>query len=275
MKQFCVQLLSAAALLAAPACSGVGFPDASEDIAVAAPDIDLEHYELTFDEGFRKVDVSAYRCDTRWIAHTPWHGDFGSAKFADPSRGFPFKTRNGLLRIEARKDPSEGWMSGLLSLRNTCGEGFAQQYGYFEARAMLPEGDGLWPAFWLIGVNTERYTAEIDVIEHHGHMPAKFSTTIHVHPVAKDVKRIQLSQTLSVPQGSLSARFNTFGVSVDENEMIFYFNRKEYWRTPTTEEFRQPLYPLVNLAMDAGYTTEDTPESAFMYVDYVRIYKQK
>jgi len=101
-------------------CTVVEFPEARDATPAVEPDIDLAKYTLTFEEEFRRVDVSAWRCDTRWIAHTPWKGDFGAARFADPSRGFPFMTKKGLLRIEARNDPALGWQSGLLSARNTC-----------------------------------------------------------------------------------------------------------------------------------------------------------
>lgn len=266
---------TASALLAAASCAGPEFPAAIDALPAAAPDIDLGQYRMTYEDGFRKLDASGRRCDSAWIAHTPWNGDFGSAVFVDPSRDFPFMTRRGLLRIEARKDPASGWMSGLLSMRNTCDQGFAQKYGYFEVRAMLPTGDGFWPAFWLIGVDRTRFTAEVDIFEQHGLRPNQFEATIHVYPRTPDIAVINQSYTHKVPDNALSNGFNTYGVSIEEDVMIFYFNRQEIWRTPTTEEFRQPFYVLVNLAMDAGEVSANTPENAYMYVDYVRVYARK
>ena len=77
--------------------------------------IDLSSYTLTFDEEFDRLDVSSRGPGTRWIAHTPWNGDFGDAKFADPGPDFPFTVRDGILRIEARKHGGDGWQSGLLA----------------------------------------------------------------------------------------------------------------------------------------------------------------
>src|SRR3546814_11922334 len=65
----------------------------------------LPIYRITFDENFDTLDVSPWGPGTRWIAHTPWYGDFGAAKFTDPSANFPFKTRDGILTIEMRQDP--------------------------------------------------------------------------------------------------------------------------------------------------------------------------
>src|SRR5690606_9699892 len=108
----------------------------------------------------------------------------------------------------ARKEPDGMWLSGLLSARNTCGEGFSQQYGYFEARAILPVGDGMWPAFWLIGVDRSRFTAEIDVFEHHGHKPGVFTSTVQTHPRADGVERYNAHNFHMVDAGVLTDRFN-------------------------------------------------------------------
>src|SRR5262245_58912978 len=67
------------------------------------PALDLSGYDLVFDENFDALDVSARGPGTRWIAHTPWNGDFGDALFVDPTPDFPFTVENGILRIEARK----------------------------------------------------------------------------------------------------------------------------------------------------------------------------
>jgi hypothetical protein len=95
---------------------------------------------MTFSEDFDDVlSVSPWGPNTRWIAHTPWAGDFGDARFADPQLGvFPFTIENGILRIEARKDADGKWASGLLASTDPNGRGFSQQYGCFEIRAKLP-----------------------------------------------------------------------------------------------------------------------------------------
>ena len=240
-----------------------------------ADDISLTDYALTFEDEFDRLDASGRRCDTRWIAHTPWGGDFGAAAFMDPSRGFPFVTQEGMLRIEARKEEGR-WLAGLLSSHNTCGEGFAQKFGYFELRAKLPpEADGFWPAFWLIGVDRSRYTAELDVFEQHSMRPERLVSSVRVHARAEGVEPHHVYSMYHAPEGSLSDGFNTYGVSIEEEEIVVYFNRREIWRTATPEEFKQPMYILFNLAMEPGEISENTPEQAFMYVDYVKVYARQ
>ncbi|MGL4289902.1 MAG: hypothetical protein ACRCVA_26355, partial [Phreatobacter sp.] len=71
--------------------------------------LDLTGYTLTFGEEFDSLSVSPRGPGSRWIAHTPWNGDFGDARFADPTPGFPFTIENGVLRIEARKNADGIW----------------------------------------------------------------------------------------------------------------------------------------------------------------------
>src|SRR5262247_1147514 len=96
------------------ACTTAAFLSFAAAAADDPATIDLSSYELSFNEEFDHLDVSAWGPGTRWIAHTPWNGDFGSAKFSNPTADFPFTVEGGVLRIEARKD-GERWRSGLLA----------------------------------------------------------------------------------------------------------------------------------------------------------------
>ena len=140
------------------------------------PTLDLTGYHLTLNEEFDDLSISAWGPagpgGSRWIAHTPWYGDFGDARFTDPRPDFPFTIENSILRIEARQE-NVRWRSGLLSAVDPNGNGFTQQYGYFECRAKFPQGPGTWPAFWLMGTKSlkrvpgntgPRVNPEVDVV---------------------------------------------------------------------------------------------------------------
>lgn len=244
---------------------------------VASPDIDLSSYELTFDENFDQLDVSPWGPGTRWIAHTPWAGDFGDAAFTDPSPGFPFMIERGVLRIEARKDSSGKWRSGLLSSTDPSGKGFLQQFGYFEMHAKLPPGPGVWPAFWLIANQDDKTSAEIDVVEYYGHAPDIYHSTVHVWPKEKDsgIQKQTFSIQHKVPYGSLYNSFRSYGVSVEADWIIFYLDRREMGRVKTPKEHHRPMFILLNLALGSGWPITDTISPSYMYVDYVRAYKRK
>ena len=67
-------------------------------------------------EDFDEESISAHRIGpARWTAHTPWSGDFGDARFADPGPHGPFKVQDGILSITASKDREGRWASGLIA----------------------------------------------------------------------------------------------------------------------------------------------------------------
>ncbi|MEM6536808.1 MAG: glycoside hydrolase family 16 protein [Pseudomonadota bacterium] len=237
-------------------------------------ELDLSGYTRVFTDDFDTLDVSAYRCNTRWIAHTPYNGDFGDATFANPRPGFPFKTKDGVLRIEASKDYDGGWQTGNLSSQNTCGTGYTQQFGYFEARIKLPSGKGVWPAFWLLTTDDDGYRGELDAIEFYGHMPNKFQSAFKLHSLGTDIKEFGELKWLDVSEDQLTSSFNTYGISIEPDFIKYYFNRKQYWQIQTPEEFKLPWYMLVTLALGSGYSIQETPSPSYMYVDYIHAYQK-
>jgi hypothetical protein len=243
--------------------------------------LDLTGYHVTFDEEFDDLSVSAWGpCGTggsRWIAHTPWKGDFGDARFTDPGPDFPFTVRDGILRIEARKENGQ-WRSGLLSAVDPDGNGFKQKYGYFECRAKFPKGPGTWPAFWLMGTlnlkgNTgPRINPEVDVFEYYGHWPNRFSYVLHLWGF--DGAESRHYDTERIVVFGLDEDFHTYGMMIDEEHMILYFDGVEMHRRKTPEAVKIPLFPLVNLALGPGWPTDKTPNPSYMYVDYVKVYSK-
>ncbi len=266
-------------------CYQIGVLSVSENAPIPDPGpktLNLSDYHLTFNEEFDELSVSAWGPTgpdgARWIAHTPWKGDFGDAKFTDPQPGFPFTVKNGILRIEARKENGR-WRSGLLSAVDPNGNGFKQQYGYFECRAKFPKGPGTWPAFWLMGLKNlksipenqgPRINPEIDVVEHYGHWPWRFSYVLHLWGFG-GLKHKDFGERF-VAFG-LEEDFHTYGVMIDKESIVLYFDGVEMHRQKTPEAVKTPLYPLVNLALGPGWPTDKTPNPSYMYVDYVKVWQ--
>lgn len=244
-----------------------------------APSLDLSSFHLTFNEEFEgPLDVSAWGPGTRWIAHTPWAGDFGDARFADPGSDFPFTVKDGILRIEAKKDENGKWSSGLLASNDPLGNGYSQQYGYFEMRAKLPPGPGVWPAFWLCSsYNRKDKTAgrdgsvEIDVLEYYGRTPSSFTATLHTW-----LPRPHRSEgfTITTKPYEVSAGFHNYGCMVDPQWITMYFDGIKVWQVKTPPEHNKPLMLLLNLALGPGWPIDKTPNPSVMEVDYVRVYEK-
>ncbi|MBB6224625.1 glycoside hydrolase family 16 protein [Rhizobium leguminosarum] len=244
--------------------------------SVAQEPLNIDAYQLTFDESFDSLDVSAWgEKSSRWIAHTPWNGDFGDARFTDPAPGFPFTTDQGILKIEARKEADGTWRSGLLSSVNPKGEGFSQQFGYFEARMKLPPGKGVWPAFWLIGLDRSKYTAEIDVLEYYGRAPYEFSMGFHIWRQSQGGQNSTGGYWKTVEDGILNSEYHTYGVDIQADKTTFYLDRQYLWSFDTPKEFHMPFYPLVNLALGSGWPIDETPNPSILLVDYIHVYKRK
>ncbi len=242
---------------------------------LAPPTLDLTGYQITFDENFDgPLDVSREGPGTRWIAHTPYWGDFGDAGFGDPGPDGPFEIIDGQLHITAKR-VGDRWQAGLLSSLNPKGEGFKQQYGYFETRAKLPAGPGTWPAFWLLsaaGVTDKSVDGvEIDVFEQYGQFPHALHTT--VHRWLANGTHTGVGQPAIVE--GMTTDFNTYGVLVEPDFITFYYNGSEIWKTETPAEAHQPLYVLVNLAMGGGWPIDGTPDPSVMIVDYVRVWAKQ
>jgi len=257
------------------AVAAVVIPKARPLAAQSKKAIDLRNYRLVFEDNFRDLNISASGPGTRWISHTPWNGDFSDATFVDPQPDFPFTSGPKGLRIEARKDGNGKWQSGLLASADAKGGGFAQQYGYFEMRARLPSGPGVWPAFWLDSMpsaDSNDASIEIDVLEHYGKFPNYYNSTVIVWEKDRSKSRAEHSQ-IKVPWGTLSEAFHTYGVSVHPEWIVMYFDRIEIWRTPTPPEHQHKLMLLLDLAIGGGWPTTDTPSPSFMEVDYVRAYQ--
>jgi beta-glucanase (GH16 family) len=160
---------------------------------------------------------------------------------------------------------------------------FEQAYGRFEARMRLPYGQGMWPAFWMLGsnINTAGWPTcgEIDIMENIGREPAAVHGTIH-GPGYSGAGGIGAPYALT--NGAFGDAFHVFAVEWEPNQIRWYVDGNLYQtRTPadlppgSTWVFDHPHFILLNLAV-GGYWPGDPDSTTVlpqkMYVDYVRVY---
>jgi hypothetical protein len=260
--------------IAAAITVAVGYASISASGA-QKPALDLSNYTVSFNEDFANLDISATGPATRWIAHTPWNGDFGDAVFDNPGPGSAFSRGPNGLNITAYKDSKGQWHSGLLCSKSAKGvgpRGFAQEYGYFEMRARLPAGHGVWPAFWLVSAGDTGAAPELDVIEFYGAFPASYRSTEHLWK--NNVDHLSRSHVVSVSRGILSSQFNNFGILIEPQRTTYYFNRIPYWSTPTLPEFRQPMAVIVDLALGGGWPIVGLTDPQVMQIQYIKVYRK-
>lgn len=174
----------------------------------------------------------------------------------------PYSIDGGVLTIKAQPLSGDlaGKMWGYQYSSGMLDSHYQQTYGYFEIRAELPHGQGLWPAFWLLGEGNN----EIDILEGLGSNTKIPYNAIHSNAVpAAGLQNF-------VPDDS---GFHTYGALWNAQDIIFYVDGTEVWRTPTPVDMHRPMHMIVNLAVGgnwAGSPDGTTPWPAAMKVDYVK-----
>jgi beta-glucanase (GH16 family) len=217
---------------------------------------------LTFHDEFKGARLDAFRWNTAYGS-----GGNGERQFYAPDA---LEVRDGRLRIEARKRESHGYpyTSGIIHTQGI----FGQQYGYFEIRARLPKGQGLWPAFWLLPA-TPNVPWEIDVFELHGHRPDHVFMAHHW----LDGNGAHAKITRGYTGPDFTAGFHTFAVDWQPELIAWYVDGVE--RARDTEGVpAQPMFLLANLAVGGnwpGFPDETTPFPSAMEIDYVRVYQNE
>lgn len=189
------------------------------------------------------------------------------------------KVENGMLKITARKESYLG--SSYTSARILTKGKFAQKHGRFEARIKLPYGQGMWPAFWLLGDNSDTVgwpqCGEIDIMEYRGQQPTVINGTVH-GPGYSGGESITKSYTLK--NDRYDTDFHVFGIEWGENYINYYVDDVLYNQiTPSKVNgdwvFDHPFYIIINLAVGGNYVGSPNDETVFpqdMLIDYVRVY---
>lgn len=192
------------------------------------------------------------------------------------------KVENGYLLITAKKESFNG--SSYTSARLTTKGLFEQAYGRFEARIRLPYGQGMWPAFWLLGANADEVgwpkCGEIDIMEFRGQEPTKVLGTVHGPGYSGGTA---ISKSYSLLNDRFDDGFHIFGIEWGPKYINYYVDNVLYNQiTPAnvTGEwvFDHPFYIIINLAVGGNFVGAPNSETVFpqtMLVDYVRVYKKQ
>lgn len=163
---------------------------------------------------------------------------------------------------------------------------FAQTYGRVEARIKLPYGQGIWPAFWMLGDNIDSVSwpacGEIDIMENIGKEPSIVHGTLH-GPGYSGGSGITASYSLANGR-KFSDDFHTFAVEWEPNVIRFYVDGLLYkTRTPadlpagSSWVFDHPFFIILNVAVGGGWPGNPDATTVFpqqMMVDYVRVYQR-
>lgn len=177
---------------------------------------------------------------------------------------------NGTLRIKAEKRNvvNHGYTSGFLTSKGLL----AQQYGYFEMRAKIPSGKGLWPAFWLYS-SEPGHSDEIDIMEAIGHDPHTIHMTQHYWDW-----RLQKTKSIHGQHTGIdySKDFHLYGMWWTPEKIVWYVDGTPYHQSREAIP-NNPMFILVNMAVGGSWPGSPTPSTAFPAsydIDYIRIYQE-
>jgi beta-glucanase (GH16 family) len=159
---------------------------------------------------------------------------------------------------------------------------FDQKYGRFEARIKIPAGQGIWPAFWMLGnnIDTAQWPScgEIDIMENIGKEPSMVHGSLHG-------TGFDSTATYTLSTGKFADDFHVYAVEWEPGVVRFYVDGNLYdTRTSAnvpaggTWAFDHPFFLLLNVAVGGNWPGSPDGTSTFpqtMLVDYVKVYTKQ
>ncbi len=271
-------LLSMAACSALVVPTPTAVPPTPSPIPSPTPIGYREGWILTWQDEFDGPEIDAANW-THEIGGNGWGNAEDQFYTAEPENSF---IENGNLVIQALEQRKQG--KPYTSARLITKDKFSQTYGRFEARLQIPKGQGIWPAFWMLGedISTAGWpeSGEIDIMENIGKEPTMIHGTVH-GPGYSGARGVGASYSL--PDGRPFADdFHVFAIEWEPEEIRWYVD-DVLFNTVTPSDvagdwvYDHPFFILLNLAVGGqwpGYPDATTQFPQRLVVDYVRVYER-
>lgn len=232
---------------------------------------DADQWDMTFTDEFGDTQLENFWKTAFWHGRTNGRElqYYAPDAFEEHDGVLDIKPETRTVRVNGKDYP---YTSGLI----TTQDHFSQKYGYFEMRAKIPKGQGMFPAFWLLedGRGGDWRRPEIDVMENLGRDPNKIYFTNHWG--YSDATHGQNSGSTRGPD--YSEDFHTYGVKWEPDAITWYVDGEEKFRS-TQNVPQNTMYLLANLAI--GGTWGGPPDGSTqiegnnMVIDYIRAFKRK
>jgi len=187
----------------------------------------------------------------------------------------------GTLTIEARKESFQG--SSYTSTRMITKNKKSFKYGRVDIRALLPKGQGIWPALWMLGDNISSVgwpkCGENDIMEMIGGGGRENTVygTIHWED---NTGHAQTGGSSKLATGTYADKYHVFSMIWDETSIKYLVDDNQYYVVNITPshmtEFHQPFFFIFNIAVGGrwpGYPDATTKFPQRMKVDYIRVFQ--
>jgi len=280
--------------------------------------VDLDNFQLVFEDEFdgNALDPDKWNTEFLWGPYLRINEErqyYVDTLNSDAGKSYsPFEFEDGIMSIVARPnaqsgdaapppeaplpdDPiwteNPGWArphsetnpyeyvqpdytSGLITSRDS----FMFAYGYAEARMQLPEGDGLWPAFWLLNSYYIAQQPEIDIMEARGSRPFEVSHSYHRNN-DRGVQSSDSSESRSATGApTFTEAFHTYGVRWSPTKITWYIDGEPVYSIADGTVGYQLMYVLANLAVGGNYPYQPVDDDALparLQIDYIRVYQER
>jgi hypothetical protein len=182
----------------------------------------------------------------------------------------------GYLHITALNPSANYYTSGRITTKGK------KEFKWFrvDIRAKLPEGQGLWPALWMLGANFSSVgwpsCGEIDIMEYLGHASTVSYGALHWNSGGHTYR----TGTFTLPAGKFSTEFHIFSLVWTPTTLRWYVDNQEFFTQRKTEvpafPFDLPQFFIFNVAVGGNWPGKPDGTTVFpqhMIVDYVRVYQ--
>jgi beta-glucanase (GH16 family) len=265
---------------------GTGIAQVSTAPAAASQSAAAPAWKLVWSDEFNGPSGSAVDA-SKWVSETGGGGWGNNELESYTARLDNAFQQDGNLVIKAQREKytgADGIARNYTSARLKTQGKFSQTYGRFEARIKIPRGQGIWPAFWMLGIDVDKPgwpdCGEIDIMENIGKEPTQVHGTIH-GPGYSGANGI--GSPYALPGGERFADgFHIFSVEWEPNAIRFLVDDHLYaTRTPAELPkgakwvYDHPFFLLLNVAVGGGWPGNPDETTVFpqtMLVDYVRVY---
>lgn len=155
------------------------------------------------------------------------------------------------------------------------------QYGRMEARAKIPTGKGIWPAYWMLGSNIGKVgwpkCGEIDILEYVGREPDMVYTSLHTQDSHGNTINSKKTAFPNIEEG-----FHIYAIEWTKDKIEFFVDDQSVYtfapelKNENTWPFDQPFFFIVNVAVGGNFGGHEVDDRIFpqeYLIDYIRVYQ--
>ena len=196
---------------------------------------------------------------------------------------------NDCLVIKAIHEGGNHGMDQYTSARLNTANRQTWRYGKISARIKLPQGNGIWPAFWMWGANIDEnggdtpwpQSGEIDILELYGSRDNGV-VEANIHYADESGSHAMMGAVaFKLDEGIFADDFHIFELEWNENSISWFVDGKQFASTSITaeelSEFHEEFFILLNIAVGgahAGRPDSNTIFPQYMYIDWIRVYQK-